>query len=79
MCFMRFQFSITAEGEDCYLEFAMQHTQDYNEVIVSFCNNINTIEGGTHVTGMKSALTKTINKFASQLNMLKNKAYNHGW
>ncbi|WP_019227408.1 type IIA DNA topoisomerase subunit B [Sedimentibacter sp. B4] len=65
--------SITAEGEDCYLEFAMQHTQDYNEVIVSFCNNINTIEGGTHVTGMKSALTKTINKFAAQLNMLKNK------
>ncbi|MEL7648726.1 MAG: DNA gyrase subunit B [Sedimentibacter sp.] len=63
--------SITAEGEDCYLEFAMQHTQDFNEVIVSFCNNINTIEGGTHVTGMKSALTKIINKFALQLSMLK--------
>lgn len=65
--------SITAEGDDCYLEFAMQHTQDYNEVIVSFCNNINTIEGGTHVTGMKSALTKIVNKFAIQFNMLKNK------
>lgn len=66
--------SITADNEECYLEFVMQHTNDFNETNVSFCNNINTIEGGVHVTGMKSALTKVVNKFGIQYNMLKNKS-----
>ncbi len=44
-------------------EIAMQYTEAYNETEYSYCNNINTIEGGTHLSGFRSALTRTVNKY----------------
>lgn len=59
------------EGEGCVLEVALQYNDGFNEQLFSFVNNINTIDGGTHVAGFKSALTKTLNKRAQKLGMLK--------
>ncbi len=53
------------------IEAAIQYTNDYNENIYTFANNINTIEGGTHLSGFKSALTRTINKYAKQEKIIK--------
>lgn len=53
------------------VEVAFQFTTEEGETIYSFCNNINTVEGGTHVTGFKASLTKMINKYAKDLNMFK--------
>ena len=53
------------------LEIAFQYNDGYGEQLFSFVNNINTIEGGTHVAGFKGALTKACNKKAQELNMLK--------
>ncbi len=59
------------EGENHVLEVALQYNDGFNEQVFSFVNNINTIDGGTHVTGFKSALTKTFNKRANKLGLLK--------
>lgn len=56
--------------EDVEIEIAFTYIDSYNETLFSFVNNINTIEGGTHLTGFKGALTRTINNFA-QVNNLK--------
>lgn len=53
------------------LEVAMQYNNGYGEQLFSFVNNINTVEGGTHVAGFKSALTKICNKKALELNIVK--------
>jgi DNA gyrase subunit B len=53
------------------LEIAMQYNDGYGEQLFSFVNNINTIDGGTHVAGFKSALTKICNKKALELNIIK--------
>jgi DNA gyrase subunit B len=53
------------------VELALQWTDSYSETIASYVNNINTIEGGTHVSGLKTALTRVINKYAETNNMLK--------
>ncbi len=53
------------------LEIAMQYNDGYGEQLFSFVNNINTTEGGTHVAGFKSALTKICNKKAIELNIVK--------
>ena len=57
--------------EDNILEVAMQYNDGYGEQLYSFVNNINTIEGGTHVSGFKSALTKICNKKAKEINLVK--------
>jgi len=57
------------EGVD--VELAMQWTTSYSENLASFTNNIRTVEGGTHVSGFKSALTRTINTFASSKKMIR--------
>jgi DNA gyrase subunit B len=54
------------------VEIAMQYTDDYIERIFSFANNINTIDGGTHLTGFRSALTRVVNDFARKKNLVKN-------
>ncbi|MBX9929534.1 MAG: DNA topoisomerase (ATP-hydrolyzing) subunit B [Gemmatimonadaceae bacterium] len=51
-----------AERDDIGIEIALQYNDGYNETVFSFVNNINTHEGGTHLTGLKSALTSVINK-----------------
>ena len=53
------------------VEIAIQYTDSYNENIFSFVNNINTIEGGTHLIGFKTALTRVLNDYAKKANLLK--------
>lgn len=64
---------IYCEGvkDDVLVEVAMQHNDSYTENIYSFVNNINTPEGGTHLTGFKNALTKTLNDYARKNKLLK--------
>ena len=64
---------IYVEGsrDDSMAEVAMQYTDGYSESLLSFANNINTTEGGTHETGFKSALTKVINDYARKFGFLK--------
>ena len=62
---------VNAVRENCEAEVAMQYNDGYNEMIMSFANNINTTEGGTHETGFKTALTKVINEYARKVGMLK--------
>jgi DNA gyrase subunit B len=57
--------------DDVGIELAMQYNDGYNENVFSFVNNINTHEGGTHLTGFKSALTRVINAYAAKGNFLK--------
>lgn len=56
---------------DAQLECVLQWTDSYQENIHSYVNNINTVEGGTHLTGMKTALTRVVNQFAESSNLLK--------
>ncbi len=62
---------VEATRDDVEIELAMQYNDQYNENIFSFVNNINTHEGGTHLTGFKSALTRVINAYALKGNYLK--------
>jgi len=59
------------ERDDIQVELALQWTTAYKETLYSFVNNINTIEGGTHVSGLKAALTRTLNNYAQANNLLK--------
>lgn len=59
------------EREDANVEIAMQYTDGFSECIYSFANNINTLEGGTHLMGFKVALTKVLNDYARKYNILK--------
>ncbi len=61
---------LSTKNGDTEIEVAFQYVNSYGETMLSFVNNINTIEGGTHLTGFKGALTRTINNFA-QVNNLK--------
>ncbi|MBF0224913.1 MAG: DNA topoisomerase (ATP-hydrolyzing) subunit B [Desulfobacterales bacterium] len=56
---------INGERENVIIEVAIQYNDSYNEKVFSFANNINTIEGGAHLIGFKSALTRAINQYAS--------------
>ena len=62
---------LSAQREDNMAEVAMQYNDSYNENILSFANDINTTEGGTHETGFKSALTRVINDYAHKYKFLK--------
>ncbi len=62
------------DGVEC--EIALQYTHTYNEQIYTYCNNIHTIEGGTHLSGFKSALTRTVNNYASSAGLLKKEKVN---
>lgn len=57
--------------ENSMAEVAMQYTDSYNESMISFANNIETTEGGTHETGFKSALTKVLNDYGRKYNLIK--------
>ncbi|MGA2261482.1 MAG: DNA topoisomerase (ATP-hydrolyzing) subunit B [Acidobacteriota bacterium] len=60
-----------ARKEDVVVEVAMQYNDGYSETIFTFANNINTHEGGTHLIGFKSALTRTLNSYAQAHDLLK--------
>lgn len=62
-----------AKREGMEVEVALQYTTAYNETLLSFANNIHTIDGGTHETGFKAGLTKVLNDYARKYNMLKEK------
>ncbi len=62
----------TGSKEGVEIEIAIQYNDAYDEKIFSFANNINTHEGGTHLSGFKAALTRTMNTYATTNNLLKN-------
>ena len=62
---------ITGERENIQVDIALRYNDSYNETILAFVNNINTIEGGTHLSGFKTALTRSLNKYAAQNNLFK--------
>jgi DNA gyrase subunit B len=66
----------TGESEEGAVELAMQWNSSYQESIHSFANNINTREGGSHMSGFRSALTRTLNKYARDHGLLKEKEDN---
>ncbi|MCK5461271.1 DNA topoisomerase (ATP-hydrolyzing) subunit B [Candidatus Gracilibacteria bacterium] len=61
------------EMSDVQVEIALQYTQEFRENVQSFANNIQTIEGGTHLTGFTMALTRVLNKYARENGFLKEK------
>ena len=65
---------LTASREGVEAEVAMQYNDGYNENIYSYANNINTIEGGTHLTGFQGALTRSINNYIRSIPAIKNDA-----
>lgn len=62
--------------EDVNVDIALQYTNGYSEVILTFANNILTSDGGTHLTGFRSALTKTLNDYGRSFNLMKDKDEN---
>ncbi|MFH0838211.1 MAG: DNA topoisomerase (ATP-hydrolyzing) subunit B [Patescibacteria group bacterium] len=64
---------IDKEVPECRIEVAMQYTHAYNENIITFANNIHTTEGGMHLTGFRSALTRSLNNYARSKGFLKEK------
>ncbi len=65
-------FYISDEKEGVPVEIAFSYTDTYSESIYSYVNNIHTIEGGSHLVGFKTALTRTLNNFATRNKLLKN-------
>ncbi len=68
--------SFSGESEEGAIEVAMQWNSSYQESVFSFANNINTIEGGTHLSGFRSALTSALNKYARDKGELREKDEN---
>ena len=62
---------VSGEREDSVAEIAMQYNDSYNEIIVSFANNIHTPEGGMHETGFKTALTRVLNAYGKKIGQIK--------
>jgi DNA gyrase subunit B len=65
--------AISAEGQEGQVDIAMQWTNGFTESVFTFANNINTHEGGTHLTGFRTALTRCINDYARAKGLLKEK------
>jgi len=59
------------EKEGIPIQICMQYNSAYTETILTYCNNVNTIEGGSHLSGFKSALTRTLNAYAQKYNIIK--------
>lgn len=70
--FMKDPIFIKGERDNTQVEVAFQYNESYNENIFSYVNDINTHEGGTHLVGFKTALTRTLNNYGSKANIIKN-------
>ena len=66
----------TGESEGITVEAALQYVNEFHENVLGFCNNIYNAEGGTHLTGFKTAFTNIVNTYARELNILKEKDLN---
>ncbi len=64
-------YYVEKEIDNIGIEIAVQFTDAYNESVFSFANTINTIDGGTHLTGLRTAITRVINDYARRANLLK--------
>ncbi|MEI8361393.1 MAG: DNA topoisomerase (ATP-hydrolyzing) subunit B [bacterium] len=69
-------FYVEKDLNDCKIEVALQYNDEYNENLLSFANNIHNPEGGTHTIGFKTALTRTLNTYARNSKLLKEKEEN---
>jgi|AntRauTorckE6833_2_1112554.scaffolds.fasta_scaffold00257_7 DNA gyrase subunit B len=69
-------FYFEKDIEDAKVEIALQYNDEYNENVLSFANNIHNPEGGTHLSGFKTALTRTLNSYARNQKILKEKEEN---
>jgi len=69
-------FYVDKEVSDARIEVALQYNDEYNETVLTFANNIHNPEGGTHLVGFKTALTRTLNNYARNKNLLKEKQEN---
>ncbi|MAV65351.1 MAG: DNA topoisomerase (ATP-hydrolyzing) subunit B [Candidatus Marinimicrobia bacterium] len=69
---------IKGEKEGVPVEVSLQYNTSYTEKVLTFVNNINTIEGGTHLAGFKAALTRSLNRYATKNNLVKNKDVSFG-
>ena len=67
---------IQGESENITVEVAFQYVNEFHENVLGFCNNIYNAEGGTHLTGFKTAFTNIVNNYARELNILKDKDIN---
>lgn len=65
-------FYVDKQSGDVRVEVALQYVNDYNERLLAFANNIHNQDGGSHVIGFRSALTRTINSYAKKHNLIKN-------
>src|SRR5512138_1262260 len=64
-------FSVARQVNGSQVEAAIQYADTYSESVYTFANNINTVDGGTHLTGFRTALTRTLNDYARKNNLLK--------
>lgn len=69
-------FYVDREIKDNRVEIALQYNDEYNETVLSFANNIFNNEGGTHLVGFRTALTRTLNNYARKKNLIKDKDEN---
>ncbi len=69
-------FFVEKEVEGVHVEVALRYTEEYKETIITFANNIHTVEGGMHLTGFRTALTRTLNNYARKQGILKEKEEN---
>jgi DNA gyrase subunit B len=63
---------LEGQNDNIQVEVAVQYNDSYNEQVLSFANNINTVEGGTHLSGFKAALTRAVNQYLASANLPKN-------
>ena len=63
---------LEGEREGIQIQIAINYNNAYTETILTYCNNVNTIEGGSHLSGFKSALTRSLNYYAQKYNLVKN-------
>ncbi len=62
---------LAAGNDNLAIEVAIQYNDGYDEKVFSFANNINTVDGGTHLSGFRSALTRTINTYAQSSGLIR--------